>query len=76
LATSCPETFKASTIDEEEILKLVEDHLVSILVVLQWWPTKGEDIPTSNTQEIMVLKAFFQRGFGIPSYDLFHNLLD
>jgi hypothetical protein len=30
MAASPPEMFKASTVDEEEIVKLVEDHLLPL----------------------------------------------
>jgi hypothetical protein len=61
------------SVDEEEILKLIKDHLVPLRAILQWWPTKGEDIPTPSTLEIVVSKAFFQREFGRPSCDFFHD---
>jgi hypothetical protein len=76
MVTSRPEMFKPSTIDEGEILKLVEDHLLPPRALLQWRPAKGKDIPTPNTQEIVVWKSFFQRGFGIPNRDFFHGFLD
>jgi hypothetical protein len=37
---------------------------------------QGEDIPTLSTNEIMVSKAFFQSGFGLPSCNFFYNLLN
>jgi hypothetical protein len=49
MASSHPEMFKSSTVNERGILKLVEDHLLPPWVVLQWWPVKGKDIPTPNT---------------------------
>jgi hypothetical protein len=36
---------------------------------------KGEDIPTPNTKEIVVLSSFFQCGFGIPTCEFFLSLL-
>jgi hypothetical protein len=44
--------------------------------VLQWHPTTGEDIPTNNTNEIMVFTSFFQCGFGLPVCDFLRGLLD
>jgi hypothetical protein len=44
-----PKVLKASSIDEEEILKLDDDHLMPARAVLQWQPAKGKDIPTMNT---------------------------
>jgi hypothetical protein len=43
--------------------------------VLQWRPANGEDIPTSNTNEIVVLSSFFQRGFGLPTCEFLRGLL-
>jgi hypothetical protein len=62
-------------VDESEILKLVENHFLPNRVVLQWRPTKGEDIPTPNTKEIVVFSSFFQRGFGLPACNFLRNLL-
>jgi hypothetical protein len=35
-----------------------------------------DDFPTPNTKEIVVMKPYFQRGFGFPSCDFFRGLLD
>jgi hypothetical protein len=35
----------------------------------------GEDVPTPNTNEIVVFSSFFQRGFGLPTYDFLRGLL-
>jgi hypothetical protein len=43
--------------------------------MLQWHPTVGEDLPTPNTNEIVVFSSF-QRGFGLPACDFFCGLLD
>jgi hypothetical protein len=66
--------FQPSTVDEGELLKLIENHLLSSSAILQWQPTKDEDIPTSNTNEIVVLTSFFQHGFGLPTcrFSLLH----
>jgi hypothetical protein len=53
-----PEIFMNSTINEAEILQLVEDNLLAPRLVLQWRLAKGEDIPTTNTQEIVVMKPY------------------
>jgi hypothetical protein len=44
--------------------------------VLQWHPAVREDIPTPNTNEIVVFSSFFQRGFGLSTCDIFNGLLD
>jgi hypothetical protein len=75
MPASRPEMFQQSVMDENEILKLVENCFLTDCAVLQWRPAKGEDIPTPNTKEIVVFFAFFQRRFGLPSCDFFHGLL-
>jgi hypothetical protein len=44
--------------------------------VLQWHPATGEDIPTANTNKIVVFASFFQHGFGLLVYDILRSLLD
>jgi hypothetical protein len=61
--------------DEGELLVLVEKHLLPDHVVIQWRPTKGEDIPTPNTKEVVVLSSYFQHGFGLPTCEFLHGLL-
>jgi hypothetical protein len=75
MATSHPEMFKPSSIDEGELLKLIENHLLPSRAVLQWRSAKDEDIPTANTNEIVVSTSFFQCGFGLPSCDFLYGLL-
>jgi hypothetical protein len=53
----------------------VEKNLHPSHTMLQWRPTKGEDIPTPNTKEIVVLLAFFQHGFGLPTCEFLCGLL-
>jgi hypothetical protein len=75
MAASRPEMFQQSTANESEILKLVKNQFFPHCEVLRWWPTKGEDIPTPNNNEIVVLSSFFQRGFGLPTCEFLHGLL-
>jgi hypothetical protein len=67
--------FQQSSEDESKIFKLVENHFLPEHVVLQRQPTKWEDIPTPNMKEIVVFSSFFQRGFGLPTYDFLRILL-
>ena len=60
---------------EKEICKLVGNHFLPDRVVLQWRPAAGEDIPTPNTNVIVVLSSFFPCGFGLPTYEFLHDLL-
>jgi hypothetical protein len=76
MAASHPYLFQLSVADESEILKLIETHFLLDCVMLQWCPAAGEDIPTPNTNEIVVFSSFFQQRFGLPAYDFFRRLLD
>jgi hypothetical protein len=63
-------------VDEEEIHKTVVSSFLLDWVMLQWRLAAGEDIPTPNTNKIVVFSSFFQRGFGLPACDFFRGLLD
>jgi hypothetical protein len=58
MAALHPDMFRPSTVDESELIKLVDSHLLPSHVVLQWWSTKDEDIPMPHTNEIVVSMAF------------------
>jgi hypothetical protein len=75
MAASHPEMFRSSSVDESEILTLVEKHLLPNHVMIQWRPAKGEDIPTPNSKEIVVLTSFFERGFDLLTYEFLCGLL-
>jgi hypothetical protein len=66
MATSHLEMFQKSIADESEIWKLVRNHFLLEQEVLRWRPANGEDIPTPNTNEIVVLSSFSRHGFGLP----------
>jgi hypothetical protein len=57
--------FQLSVADESEIRKLVTNHFLLDRAVVQCHPATGEDLPTPNTNEIVVFSSFFQRGFGL-----------
>jgi hypothetical protein len=59
MAALHPHPFQQSIVDESEINKLVENHFLPDRVVLQWRPAIGEDIPTLNSNEIVVFSSFF-----------------
>jgi hypothetical protein len=60
MAASHPHLFQPSISDENEMRKLVANHFLPDHAVLQLCPAVGEDIPTPNTNEIVVFAAFFQ----------------
>jgi hypothetical protein len=76
MAASHSEMSSPSTINESEIHKLVDSHLLPPCAVLQWRAAKDEDIPMSYTNEIVVSKSFFQHRFGFPACDFLHGLLN
>jgi hypothetical protein len=75
MAASYLKMFQKFTADESEILKLAENHFLPDCEVLLWRTTKADDIPTPNTNKIVVLSSFFQHGFGLPTCEFLHNLL-
>jgi hypothetical protein len=75
MAASHPEKFKKSSVAESDLLALVEQHLLPKSAMLQWRSAKGEDIPTPNTKEIVILTSLFQCGFGLLACEFLHDLL-
>jgi hypothetical protein len=65
-----------SVADESEIRKLIANHFLPYRVVLQWHLSAGEDLPTHNTNEIVVFSSSFQHGFGLLACDFFCGLLN
>jgi hypothetical protein len=59
MAASHLHLFQSSIADESEIYKLTANHFLPDHAVLQWCPATGEDIPTLNTNEIVVFSSFF-----------------
>jgi hypothetical protein len=76
LAASQPHLFQPSIVDVIMIRKLIVSYFLPDCEVMQWRPAASEDIPTPNTNEIVVFAAFIQRGFGLPVYDFHRGLLD
>jgi hypothetical protein len=60
MAASHPHLFQQSVTNESEIRKLIVSYFLPGREVLQWRPAASEDIPTSNTNEIVVFASFFQ----------------
>jgi hypothetical protein len=73
---SHPHLFQSSVTDKSEIHKLVVNHFLLDCTMLQWRPATSEDLPTPNTNEIMVFSSFFQHGFIFLDCDFFRRLLD
>jgi hypothetical protein len=75
-SSSHPHLLQPSVTNEGEIRKLIVSYFLPDCEVLQWRPAAGEDIPTANTNEIMVFASFFQCGFGLLVCDFLCGLLD
>jgi hypothetical protein len=75
MATSHPHLFQSSVTGESEIRTLVVNHFLQDHVVLQWRPAASKDLPTPNTNKIVVFSSFFQRGFGLLACDFFRGVL-
>jgi hypothetical protein len=76
MAASHPHLFQPSVTDDGEIRNLIASYFLPNREVLQWHPATGKDIPTPNTNEIVVFASFFQRGFELPVCDFLRGLLD
>jgi hypothetical protein len=62
------------------LLQMKARFVSSLQVTFSWITsccndTAGEDLPTPNTNEIVVFSSFFQHGFSLPTYDFFRGLL-
>jgi hypothetical protein len=55
----------SANIDESEIHKLIANHFLPDRALLQWRHATNEDLPTLNSNEIVVFSSFFQCGFGL-----------
>jgi hypothetical protein len=66
-----PHLFQASIAYESEIRKLIANHFLLDRAVLLWHPATDKDLPTPNTNEIVVFSSFFQHVFGLPACDFF-----
>jgi hypothetical protein len=75
MAASHPHLFQSSIADESEIHKLVVNQFLPDRAVLQWHPAADEDLPTPNTNEIVVFSSF-QCRFGLPTCAFIRGLLD
>jgi hypothetical protein len=76
MAALHPHLFQRFIADESEICKPAANYFFPDCTVLQWRPAAGEDIPTPNTNEIVVFSYFFQHGFGLSACDFLCGLLN
>jgi hypothetical protein len=66
MASSHPQLFQASAMNESEIRKIIVNHFLLDHAMQQWCLATDKDIPTPNANEIVVFSSFFQCGFGLP----------
>jgi hypothetical protein len=59
MVASHPKMFRPSTVDKDDLNKLVDSHLLPSRAILEWRPAKDEVTLTPNTNEIVVSIAFF-----------------
>ena len=71
--------------DEEWAPSISNDMALNNLVVhevrsdratMGWHPTAGENFPTPHSDELVVFKDYFFRGFGIPIHPFLRRLID
>jgi hypothetical protein len=75
MAASRSEMFQKSIADESKIRKLIRNHFLPKREVLRCRPANGKDIPTPNTNEIVMLSSFVQRGFSLSTCEFLRSLL-
>ena len=68
-------SFSTSSMNDEEIQKLVTDALLQPQEVALWRAALGESSPTPSSRELVVFKKFIDRGLGFPTCDFFCSLL-
>ena len=54
---------------------MVFEGILQDQVTAGWRPAAGEPFPTSDTNELVVFKSYFIRGFGIPAHPFLRKLL-
>jgi len=64
-----------STSSEEDLNGLVIEGMLPNKETAGWRAAAGEEFPTPHTHELVVFKAYFVRGFGIPAHPFLRNLL-
>ena len=63
--------WKKSKLSEAAISSLVSRRLLQLRTLIQWQPTEGHGRPFEKTSEIVLFKAFVERGLAIPACDFF-----
>ena len=66
---------KKSKLPESVISSLVSHHVLQSKALIQWQSAEGHERPFEKTSEIVLFKAFVERGLAIPICDLLHGHL-
>ena len=61
--------WRKSKLSESGISSHVSRHLLQPKAVIQWQPAKRHERPFENISEIVLFKAFVERGLVIPVCD-------
>ena len=67
--------WKKSRLSEVAISSLVSRHLFESRALIQWHSAEGHGRPFEKTSEIVLFKAFVERGLAIPACDFLRGLL-
>ena len=64
-----------SKLSEAQISSLVDDCLLQPKEIIQWQSAEGDARPFEKVQEVVLFKAFVERGLAIPACDFLHGLI-
>ena len=67
--------WKKSKLSEVAISSLVSRHLLQSRALIKWQSAEGHRRPSEKTLEIILFKAFVERGLAIPACDFLRGLL-
>ena len=67
--------WRKSKLSKSRISSLVSRHLLQPKVIIQWKPAERHERPFENISEIVLFKAFVERGLVIPVCDFLRCLL-
>ena len=59
--------WKKSKFSEAAISSLVSRHLLQLKTLIQWQFAEGHERPFEKTSEIVLFKAFVERGLAVPA---------
>ena len=60
---------------ESDIGSLVDDCLLQSRAIIQWQSAEGHERPYERATELVMFKAFLERGLAIPVCDFLQGLL-